>query len=59
MSTLQRQVELIDRSTKRMNRAVAMLGVSPDWRRFLRRETWVHLKLSAKLWWIVWRQKED
>lgn len=61
MSKVQRHVELMERSTLRLASVLAGLREDrisvPDFWRFLRRESGVHLKLSVKLWWMARRKK--
>ena len=54
---LQRKVELISNSADRMMR-VLELPRDKRWWWFMRRESWIHLKRSWELWWMVLRRKE-
>jgi len=54
---LQRKVELIWNSADRMVR-VLELPRDKRWWVFMRWESWVHLKRSWELWWLVLRRKE-
>ena len=51
----------VQASASRVNRGTAQLIMTADpihqgdMRRFLRREAWVLLKLSIRLWWRTWR----
>lgn len=59
MNKLTRQIELICRSSERMR---GIHDLVPErgaffWA-FLKRESWIHLKRSLGLWWMVIRGKE-
>jgi len=49
---LEQTVELIHRSSKRLIEALA-LPRDKTWLVFMRRESWLHLKQSLKLWWAL------
>lgn len=55
--TLPEKIELIHRSSSRM---MELLKQPKDkhWWWFLQRETWVHLKRTIELAWMVFRKKE-
>lgn len=55
--TLARKVELLHRSTERMMKALEQTR-DLTWWAFMRRETWIHLKRSWELWWLVLMGKE-
>jgi len=57
MSQLKRQIELIEASTKRLVRAMGLEKRDEPWR-FIRREAWIHVKLTLRLLWMVRRRKE-
>lgn len=54
---LQRKVELIWNSADRMMEALE-LPRDKRWWIFMSRESWLHLKRSWELWWMVVRRKE-
>jgi len=54
---LPRKIELIHRSSSRMMELLKE-PKDKDWWRFLHRETWIHLKRTIELFWMVVRRKE-
>ena len=58
---LENLIELLNRSSSRL-----VQGMAPnvtrdiDWLLFMRREIWIHFKLTIKTWWrIIWWEKGD
>lgn len=56
MSNLKRKIELLHNSSERMMKAIGKDRDSAFWL-FMRRESWIHLKRSLGLLWMVWRRK--
>lgn len=54
---LPRKIELIHRSSSRMMELLKEPR-NEFWWEFLRRETWLHLKRTFELAWMVFRKKE-
>jgi hypothetical protein len=55
--TIKRSIQLINNSSKRLSDAVD-LSRDRSWWSFMRREAWLHLKLSWKLFWQVFAKKD-
>ena len=54
---LKRKVELLHNSSKRMVEA-QYLPKNGVWWYFFREETWLHLRRTLELGWLVFRKKE-
>lgn len=55
--TLQRKIKLIHQSSERLMKALELTKDRYRWV-FMRRETWIHLKRTLELLWLVLRRKE-
>lgn len=55
--SLRHKVEMIARSTDRLQRALTLARDDYAWA-FLRKESWLHLRRSLELWWMVIRRRE-
>jgi len=55
---LQRKVELISNSTNRLMEVLELPRRDEAWWWFMRWESWLHLRRSLELWWMVLRRKE-
>lgn len=56
--SLGRKIELLYRSSHRMMNVIGMKRDEDFWL-FLRRELWIHFKLTVSTWWMVFRRKEQ
>ena len=52
------KVELISKSANRLMGALELQPRDKMWWWFMRRESWIHLKRSWELFWMVLRRKE-
>jgi len=57
MDKLKHKIELLHRSSERLLRAVSIKYNDLTWWRFLRQESWVHLRRSLELFLMVLRKK--
>lgn len=62
MGTLKRKIELIRNSTDRLERLLRLSDDNQEqmtaaWWKILRRESWLHLKRTAELFWMVCRRR--
>lgn len=58
MDKLRHKIELLHRSSERLLRAVSIKRSDRTWWRFMRQESWVHLRRSLELFLMVLRRKK-
>lgn len=57
---IEQLLELLKRSSDRLEQAVNDLEHDHAWWLFMRSELWLHLRLTFKAWWkIIWSYKEE
>jgi len=56
MDKLRHKVELLHRSSERLVRAAGIKRIDRTWWRFVRKESWIHLRRSLELFLMVLRR---